>query len=274
MLIKKILVILNILSLIGCLIWVVKEPGWEPVVAIVGLIGALIAQLFTVGEGGNNFMMSQKGGKGSTNYQSKGDITINNNPKTTVNHYGNTETIWIEQTSEPTISSDILEVNNSDYFLELVEPAFVIDVNGYASCLPEQKYNLDILVNYKSKTGAKFYANIYPDAEDYLLHHLAHKDNVKILGRPLIGYGSIKFQLIGNAPKEPGTYVRELNIGLLHFNDWKNSEMLFNKFYTFKLVVFSTDKSNGPYAVSEINPKTGVSFMVLKENNEQMPPET
>ena len=100
------------------------------------------------------------------------------------------------------------------------------------------------------------------------------RDNVKSLGRPLIGYGYIKFQLTGTAPKEPRTYEREVNIGLLHFKDWKNSEVLFNKFYKFKLVVFSTDKSKGPYAVCKVNPNTGVSFMVLNENDKRTPSET
>jgi hypothetical protein len=60
--IKKVLIILNILGLIGCLIWIVTEPGWEPAVGIVGLIGTLIAQLFNAGDDGNSFKMTQKGG--------------------------------------------------------------------------------------------------------------------------------------------------------------------------------------------------------------------
>jgi hypothetical protein len=272
--IKKVLIILNILGLVGSVIWVVTQPGWEPVVGIFALIGTLIVQLFNTSDGVNSFKLTQKGGKGSTNYQSTGNITVTNNPTTTINHYGNTDTMWIGQTDESTFSNDILAARNSEYFLELVEPAFATEVNGYITCLPEQTYKLEILVNYKSKTETKFYANIYPDAEDYLLHHLAHKDNVKSLGRPLIGYGFIKFQLTGTAPKEPGTYEREVNIGLLHFKDWQNSEVLFNKFYEFRLVVFSTDKSKGPYAVSKVNPKTGVSFMVLNESDKGTPSET
>jgi hypothetical protein len=263
--INNVLIILNIFGLIGCLIWVVTDPGWEPIVAIVGLIATLIAQLFAARDGGNRFKMTQNGGKGSTNYQSKGSITITNYPTTTINQYGSTETMWIVQADKPTISNDILEGSTSAYFLELAEPVFVTQVDGYVTCLPEQTYKLEILVNYKSKTETKFYANIYPDAEDYLLHHLAHKDNVKSLGRPLIGCGYIKFQLTGTATKEPGIYEREVNIGLLHFKDWKSSEVLFNNSYKFKLVVFSTDKSKGPYATSQVNPETGVSFMVLKE---------
>jgi hypothetical protein len=272
--IKKVLIIFNIIGLVGCLIWVVTDPGWEPVVAIVGLIATLIAQLYSAGEGGNRFKMTQKGGKDSTNYQSYGNMTVNHSPTTTINHYGSTETMWIGQTDNSTTSNDNLEGRNSEYFLELVEPVFVNEVNGYTTCLPEQTYKLEIVVKYKSKTETKFYANIYPDAEDYLLHHLAHKDNVKSLGRPLIGCGYTKFQLTGTAPKEPGTYEREVNIGLLHFKDWKNSEVLYNKFYKFSLVIFSTDKSKGPYATSEVNPETGVSFMVLKKNTDETTPKT
>src|SRR5688572_30128540 len=167
--------------------------------------------------------------------------------------------MWIGQSDKPTISNYNLEGSNSEYFLELVEPVFVIQEGGYITCLPENSYKLEILVNYKSKTETKFYANILPDAENYLLHHLAHKDNVKCLGRPLIGFGYIKFQLTGTAPKEPGTYKREVNIGLLNFEEWRNSEVLFSKFYIFKLVVFSTDKNKGPFGESKVNPKTGVS---------------
>ena len=74
--------------------------------------------------------------------------------------------MWIGQTDKPTISNNILEGRNSEYFLELVEPVFVTEVNGYITCLPEQTYKLEILVNYKSKTETKFYANVYPDAEE------------------------------------------------------------------------------------------------------------
>lgn len=244
------------------------DPGWEPFVAIIGLIATLITQLFSTEEVRNNIKMIQRGGKNSNYYQSKGNITIKNNSKTIINHYGSAETMWIEQTDASTISDNILDGKGSEYFLELVEPAFVNDANGYVTCFPEQQYKLEIFVNYKSKTETKFYANIYPDVEDYLLHQLAHKDNVKSLGRPLIGYGKIKLQLIGTGPKEPGIYEREINIGQLHFKDWRNSKVLFDKFYKFKLVVFSTDRSKGPYAVSKVNPKTGVSYMVIQDNAE------
>jgi len=75
---KTILVILNIAGLIGSLVWLYTKPDWEPLVTSLGLIGALIAQLFSgKGDQVRKTIMTQKGGKGSTNYQSKGDIKIN-----------------------------------------------------------------------------------------------------------------------------------------------------------------------------------------------------
>ncbi|MGB3850536.1 MAG: hypothetical protein WA958_11260, partial [Tunicatimonas sp.] len=111
--IKKVLIILNIIGLVGCLIWVVSEPSWEPVVAIVGLIATLIAQLFSTRESGNKLKMTQKGDKGSTNYQSNGQMTITNNPTTITNHYGSTETMWIGQTYRPTIFNATVEGKNT-----------------------------------------------------------------------------------------------------------------------------------------------------------------
>ncbi|KAA6340630.1 hypothetical protein EZS27_011519 [termite gut metagenome] len=72
-----ILIILNITGLLGTLIWLLISPGWEPFVAVIGMITTLIVQLF--GGGNNNLTkMSQKGGKNSINYQSNENITINN----------------------------------------------------------------------------------------------------------------------------------------------------------------------------------------------------
>lgn len=268
--IKKVLIILNILGLVGSLIWVVTDPGWEPVVTIVGLIATLIAQLFNAGDGGNRVKMSQKGGKGSTNYQSKGDITITNNP-TTINHYGSTETMWIGQAKKSLITDNNVNIDNLDYFLELVEPVFLTKQDEYLTCLPNTTYKIDFLVNYKSKTETKFFANILPDAENYLFHHLAHKDNVKYLGKPLIGYGNIKFHLTGTAPEEPGAFERQVNIGLLNFKDWINSEILFSKFYKFNLIVLSSDKNKGPYGETVVNQKTGVSFMRINKHSNEPP---
>lgn len=78
MITKTILIILNVAGLIGTLIWLYTKPEWEPIVTSIGLLGTLIAQLFLGKEDKQSKInMIQKGGKGSTNYQSKGDIKIN-----------------------------------------------------------------------------------------------------------------------------------------------------------------------------------------------------
>ncbi len=73
------LIILNIAGLLGSLIWLLTNPGWEPLVVSIGLIISLITQLY-IGRStnGGKTIMKQKGGKESTNYQSKGDINIKN----------------------------------------------------------------------------------------------------------------------------------------------------------------------------------------------------
>lgn len=78
MTIKKILIVLNIAGLLASLVWLYNQRELEPLITAIGLIGTLLAQLY--GESNNNsdnISMNQKGGKGSTNYQSKGDININ-----------------------------------------------------------------------------------------------------------------------------------------------------------------------------------------------------
>jgi hypothetical protein len=76
---RTILIIFNIAGLLGSLIWLLTKPEWEPLVTCIGLIAALIAQLYTSkGESAEKTIMKQRGGKGSINYQSKGGININN----------------------------------------------------------------------------------------------------------------------------------------------------------------------------------------------------
>ena len=73
---RTVLLILNIAGLIGSLIWLMTNPNWEPLIAVIGLIATLIAQLYGR-DNASKTKMTQKGGKGSTNYQSKGNININ-----------------------------------------------------------------------------------------------------------------------------------------------------------------------------------------------------
>jgi 1,4-dihydroxy-2-naphthoate octaprenyltransferase len=76
---KNILIIINIAGFIGALIWLMVDSGWEPLVTSIGLVGALIAQIYNSRNSEGNVKMSQKGGKNSKNFQSKGDININAN---------------------------------------------------------------------------------------------------------------------------------------------------------------------------------------------------
>lgn len=74
---KKTLIIINIASLIGALIWLMIEQSWEPLVTSLGLVGSLIALINSNTSGQSNNKMSQNGGAKSKNYQSAGDMTIN-----------------------------------------------------------------------------------------------------------------------------------------------------------------------------------------------------
>jgi uncharacterized membrane protein len=73
---KKSLITLNIASLIGALLWLMSEKSWEPLIASMGLIGSLIALIYSNNQSGGKIKMKQKGGKKSKNYQSARDINI------------------------------------------------------------------------------------------------------------------------------------------------------------------------------------------------------
>ncbi|MEQ8476494.1 hypothetical protein [Fulvivirga sp.] len=72
---------MNIIGIIGTLLWLKVEQGWEPIVTSIGLIGTLIAQIFNQKGKGSSTVFKQKGGKNSSNYQSGGDINISTNDK-------------------------------------------------------------------------------------------------------------------------------------------------------------------------------------------------
>ena len=75
----KILILLNIVLLIASLIWLKEESSMEPFIASIGTIITLITQICSSSKSKEKFYMSQKSGKKSTNYQSKGNINITNN---------------------------------------------------------------------------------------------------------------------------------------------------------------------------------------------------
>lgn len=78
---KKTLLLLNIAGLLGALIWLMVDASWEPLVTSIGLIGVLITQISGNKDSVEKTVLKQKGGKKSTNYQSKGNINITNNDK-------------------------------------------------------------------------------------------------------------------------------------------------------------------------------------------------
>lgn len=77
MTIKKILIVLNIAGLLSSFVWLYNQQELEPLITSIGLIATLIAQLSKNNNNSDKVIMKQKGGKNSTNYQSKGDININ-----------------------------------------------------------------------------------------------------------------------------------------------------------------------------------------------------
>ena len=57
---KKVLIILAIICIIGSLVWLMIEPGMEPIISTISFIAALIALLYS--NEGNGVTMKQKSG--------------------------------------------------------------------------------------------------------------------------------------------------------------------------------------------------------------------
>lgn len=76
---RKTLLILNISAFIASLVWLYFNRDFEPlissIVTLAGLIGFVVIK--PKNKAGNT-VMRQKAGKNSTQYQSGGDMTINN----------------------------------------------------------------------------------------------------------------------------------------------------------------------------------------------------
>ena len=75
------LVIINLIALIGAILWWITAPDWEPAVTSLGLFGAIIAQILTSDEIKSNLKQKINSKKESHNYQSGGDQTITDNKK-------------------------------------------------------------------------------------------------------------------------------------------------------------------------------------------------
>lgn len=74
---KKTLIILDIVCIIGSLIWLMIDQSMEPLISTISFIAGLIALLYSNESNGNKTVLKQKGGKKSTNYQSTGTINVN-----------------------------------------------------------------------------------------------------------------------------------------------------------------------------------------------------
>lgn len=78
MTVNKILIVLNIAALLVSLIWLYNEQELEALIASITAFATLVALSYAgKSSDSDNLTMKQKGGKGSTNYQSKGNININ-----------------------------------------------------------------------------------------------------------------------------------------------------------------------------------------------------
>lgn len=75
------LVIINLIALIGAILWWITAPDWEPAITSLGLFGAIIAQILTSDEIRSNLKQKINSKKESHNYQSGGDQTITDNKK-------------------------------------------------------------------------------------------------------------------------------------------------------------------------------------------------
>lgn len=74
--------ILSIITLIGSMAWLIFAPGFEPVLALIGSISAIISTFFIEGKNSKeeimpqNIQQSQSVSKSSTGIQAGGDIKI------------------------------------------------------------------------------------------------------------------------------------------------------------------------------------------------------
>lgn len=79
--VKLTLVIINFVALIGTIIWFFTSPAWESGITAIGLIGALVAQIFTNDEIKSKLKFIQKSNKHSHNYMAANNLTVTDNKK-------------------------------------------------------------------------------------------------------------------------------------------------------------------------------------------------
>lgn len=211
--------------------------GWGKVglVALLVVGGFLSRNQFNSGN-----TTTVNGNSNNTNVQ--GGIQNNS---TTV--YGSADTLLVIPASSPTITSSPKPASStkptSEYALQVVEPPILLkpiqqgNFMNVVGVAPGQEYRLDFVINYKSRTPTKFYANILPDSNDSKLHIKAHLDNISVTGKALQGDGTMRFSLRGKAPLEPGVYQRGVSLGLMDYKDWMKQPPFVVYGYPFALAV-------------------------------------
>jgi hypothetical protein len=189
--------------------------------------------------------------------------TLDKSTHTNTTIYGSTDTLLVVPSSSPTVTSFAKPQSSttlpSEYALQVLEPPILLKpmqepipkgtivngtpiskdmvrVNGI-ELTPGEEYKIDFVVNYKSKTPAKFYANILPDAEKPETHRKAHLDNISVVGRALQGDGAVRFSLRGKAPMEKGIYAREVTLGLMDHQNWMTQPPFVTYSYPFAISV-------------------------------------
>ena len=76
---RKILLILNVLAFVASLVWLYEVQNFESLISSILTFGGLIGFKVTKSKKDKNkISMKQKAEKKSTQYQSGGDMTINN----------------------------------------------------------------------------------------------------------------------------------------------------------------------------------------------------
>jgi len=222
----------------------------------VGVIALLIA-------GGifarNQFSSPSISVNGNNNETAARDI--NKNTNTTV--YGSTDSLLVVPNSSPTVTSagnpKMSTAPASEYALQIIEPPIIANpvqktlpkgtiVNGTLlpeaavftsplGLIPGEEYRLDFVVNYRSQTLTKFYANLNPDVDDPTMRNKAHLDNISVIGKALQGDGTMKFSLRGKAPMERGKYRREITLGLMDHEKWMMQPPFVHYSHPFVIVV-------------------------------------
>jgi hypothetical protein len=171
---------------------------------------------------------------GSNNQIAEGGIRNTTTNNTTI--YGNPGTLLVIPSESPTVTSPSkpVEANApaSEFSLQVLEPPVIANpsagvspdgkyiVKNVVRVAPGQEYKLDFVVNYRSKSPTKFYANLKPDVDNSEMYRKAHLDNVSAIGRPLEGDGTLRFSLRGIAPREIGSHDREITMGLMDYKNW------------------------------------------------------